>query len=1250
MRSRRMISVSLFLLFLVPPAVAQAQNPLIHMPGDGERETLKENARARAEYFYNRMAWPSGVIPEGAREKAYRRMQDMPLFRSPAKGGTMRELEWNNIGPFNVGGRIFGLTLNPKRPATMYAAAANGGVWRSYDAGLNWRAISDDFPTQAMGTLVVDPIDTNIVYAGTGDASFGSLSFDGAGMFKSTDGGQSWLEIGAGTLPDFANISDMAINPLDPSILYAAVPDGVRDAGQQGVWRTKDAGATWQLVLPGRPTDIVIDPVNPSNLYTISSIIFTGGGAPANQGLYKSTDGGDTWNKLDIGIPAETIGRTGIGICATQPDVLYLGVSHIVGTGRTPLLGVFKTTDGGATWARLAVPFDYMVSQGWFDNIIGVNPANPDIVYAGGVKLIRSSDGGANWERVADQLAGGILHVDQHEIEFDPLDPDRVYVGNDGGLYFLTNEGKTLEKRDLGMSITQFIGGDMYPGNDAFAFGGTQDNGTLISQRQILFNLTLYGAGGHVFIHPETPNNMYTTQERLKIWRSEDFGRTWTWANGNLPNEGSLFYIAYDMDRKNPERLFLGTYRMYRSSNGGKTWDQRQLCLFNAPTGGCYYITAVSIAPYDANLILAAGPGQTAISQDGGTTWQVTNGQLPVSSCSAYRTFRPGIAYATFSGYGVSKVWKSVDYGRNWTDINGNLPDVPTYDVIELDGAVVIGTELGAFITEDDGVTWQRLGTGLPALSVQRLLYQPETGVLRAITHGRGMYDAQWTAMTPEAPRFVSTPETSTLNNGQPWVYAPVVHGTPRPSFRLLQAPQGATIDPGLGVVRWNGGDLSAFFSIEASNTAGSVTQDFTLATNDVVVTDWEIVSSQPMNSAVNHVFIAADKSLWLARDTAWVSRSTDGGRNWLHAQLPNTDVSVISVFAFDKDVAYVGTGGPQSLMNTGSGHIWKTTDGGATWRNLLYGIDSRFANIHFWDVQNGITVSQGANDSADVFLTNSGGETWSRSTRVQARVPMYNTMAFADRNIGCFASSNYYEQDDAGLLRTTDGGQSWEPKSFGAGIVYVSDMVFVDAQYGWSIDEMTRSIKKSTSGGQRWITTSYPMNGERLISMHADAASRTVWVLSDDHAWASRDLGLTWTKTTLVPAGAMAGTVFADSIHGWAVSRNGIVQELTRDPFIVSVADTPSPSDVRLHAPWPNPLGSQTDAVQLPFGLSAPAAARIAIVNSAGKEVAVIADALFPAGEHFAAWKPDGFSDGVYFVTLRAQGRTHSRRVVLAR
>ncbi|MBR9975348.1 MAG: hypothetical protein KFF77_07185 [Bacteroidetes bacterium] len=1218
---------------------------MIHRPGDERRQGRMSKAEARAEYFRARAVWPHGDVSAESRLRVFEQMRRLPVYAPLTKGSAVGD--WTNVGPDNIGGRIFALALNPLNPLTMYVGAADGGVWRSWDGGLGWTSVSDDFPTQSMGSIVINPIDTSIVYAGTGDASFGGFSFAGAGMFKSTDSGESWTQVGAGTLP-LARISEMVINPQNPDILYVAIPYGLADETINGIWRSKDGGLTWEHVLPSRTTDVVINPLDPDILYTVSSKVL-GGYTAARYGVYKTADGGDTWSKLDIGVTDSLIGRTGIGICVSQPDVLYLGVSELAGGERTPLMGVFKTTDAGANWTKLSVPFDYMVSQGWFDNIIGVDPMNPDIVFAGGVKLIRSGDGGRTWERIADQLAGGILHVDQHEIEFDPLNPDRVYVGNDGGLYLITDQGETLEKRDIGLSITQFIGGDMYPGNDAFLFGGTQDNGTLISSSQPGFQLSLYGDGGHGYIHPTSPNVIYTTQERLKLWRSEDFGRTWTWAQGDLPNEGSLFYIAYAMDKEDPDVLYLGTYRMYRSSNGGRSWEQLNSCLFPV-SGSCYYITAVSIAPYDNRMILAAAPEQTAVSTDAGRTWQLTTGQLPRATCTAFRTWEPGLMYATFGGSGVPKVWKSTDYGRNWTSITGDLPDVPVNDIVAIDGKLVIGTDLGTFVSENDGANWQRFGTAMPAVSVQRLIYQEETGVLRAITHGRGIYDLQWTEPMQQPPQFVSRPDTATLHMAQPYVYAPVVKAWPRPTFRLVEGPQGATVDPVLGTVSWTASDLAAHFTIEASNAAGAGTQTFTLSTADVISTEWEIVQPHTMDAHVNHIFVAADRSLWLARDTARISRSLDDGHTWADLTLPDTEVSVLSVFAFDKDNVVAGTGGPQSLMNTGSGHIWKSTDGGATWRDMLYGIDSRFGNIHFWDAQRGIAVAQGVNDSSDVYLTEDGGESWMHvPQRLNARIPFYNTLHFFDEQYGWFASSNYYDRGDASVFRTLDGGQTWEEKSAGTDIDFVADITFVDALKGWLVDDVGHRVRRTVSGGGRWISAFYPMAGERLVGLHADPHSRAVWVLGDQYAWVTKDDGATWTKTTLVPSGRMLGCAFADSLTGWAVTLTGIVQKQIADP-LTSVAQPGTAADIALGASWPSPVPSATDMVMIPFRLSRAGAVSVTLHNTQGKRIATILDRRFDGGEHVAAWRPEGLVSGVYFITMTSGRQTVTRSLVIAR
>ncbi|MDT8325175.1 MAG: hypothetical protein RRA94_13775, partial [Bacteroidota bacterium] len=875
MLSDRLLSAYFAMLVLLSSASALAQHTRFIDTGEAGVPVPLSNPAARAAYFHDRVAPADGVIPLGARARAWMRAQEqLPLFAPQDKGGVMNVMEWQNVGPANIGGRIITVASNPLNPATIFIGAAGGGIWRSYDAGRHWHAVSDALPTQAMGAIAIDPQDTSIVYAGTGEASYAQRTFDGGGMYRSSDGGDSWEEIGTGTLPPYSRASDMVINPQNPDILFAAIPDGPRDPSKIGIYRSTDSGDSWEMVLTGRMSDIVINPQNPAVLYTSSSKVF-GGGTADRYGMYKTTDGGDSWFPLDIGVPDSLMGRTSIGICEAEPEVLYIGVSHVTGSDRTPLLGVFKTTDGGGTWAKLNVPFDYMVSQGWYDNIMGVHPVDPDIVYAGGVKLIVSRDGGSSWERVSDQGYGGIVHVDQHAIDFNRADPSVVYLGNDGGFFVGTQNGAVWEKRDMGLSITQFIGGAMHPSSNTVLFGGTQDNGTLLSTDAPRFDLVLYGDGGNGAIDPRRPQVMYTTKETLKFYRSDDFGATWTRKQSGLGLDRSLFYIDFAMDPNDSDVLYLGTSRLYKSTNGGDNWSLKNSCLIPA-AGGCYYISAISVAPYDGNLVFAGGTGGgVSISTDAGSEWNsVPDSLLPTGYCSAVRSFRPGVIYATYATYGLEKVWRSTDMGTHWESISGDLPDTPLNDVIELDGRIIVGSDVGAFISEDEGRHWQRLGTGLPSVSVQRFVYNARTATLRAITHGRGMYDLQWTQPDVAAPVFVSRPDSALYDEGQTFVYAPVVEAWPPPRFSLQQAPQGATVDSVLGVVRWEVRDESTEFHLHAGNGHGQTTQVFSVNMLPTSPADWQVVQPQPLSTPVNVMALGTGEALWLGRDSALVTVS----------------------------------------------------------------------------------------------------------------------------------------------------------------------------------------------------------------------------------------------------------------------------------------------------------------------------------------------------------------------------------------
>lgn len=1207
-----------------------------------ELPPVLDKPAGRNAWHYERLTSPGGTIPEGARAKAWKYAQDqMQLFTPSGKHELRQNNVWRNAGPFNVGGRLLTVAVNPKNPRTIFTGAAGGGIWRSYDEGLNWHSVSDALPTQAMGAVVIDPVDTAIVYAGTGEASYALNTFDGGGMFKSTDGGTNWFEIGAGTLPPYGRASDMVINPQNPDILYAAIPDGFRDPAHIGIWRSTDAGNTWALVLDGRMNDIVINVKDPNILYTVSSAVSQGRTA-SRFGVYKTTDGGDNWFKLDLPDMNDTLmGRTSIGICDAQPDVVYLGVSALSGE-RTPLLGVYKTVDGGATWNKLTVPFDYMVSQGWYDNIMGVHPENPDIVYAGGVKLIVTTDGGSSWFRVPDQGYGGIVHVDQHAIEFNRNDPSIVYLGNDGGFFVGRNNGQDWEKRDYGLSVTQFIGGAMHPSSDAVLFGGTQDNGTLLSTDAPRFDLVLYGDGGNTEIDPERPNIMYTTRETLKFFRSDDFGATWTRMQNGLGMDRSLFYIAYAMDPNNPETLFLGTTNLYKTTNGAKLWRQVASCALGSGNS-CYFISALSVAPYDGNIVMAgSNAGGITISNDAGGSWsRVPDGLLPIAYVSSVRSFAPGVFYVTFSRYGVPKVWRSADSGATWQDLNGNLPDVPVNDILLLDGKLLLASEVGMFISEDDGGTWQRFGTGMPSVPVFRLRYNARTGTLRAITHGRGMYDLQWQTLAGSAPEFRSHPDTTAVERASMFVYAPVLSASPAASFRLLDAPAGASIDAALGIVRWTAEGVGTF-TIEAENSVGKAIQHFTVATHEYRTADWEIVQPYPLSTSVTTLVRASDGSLWMGRDSALVMRSTDGGQRWEEFVLPGGNANVISVHAFSATRAVAGTR---------DGRLLRTDDGGITWTVCLNEINASFGNLRFADDNNGLAITGDPDrtDLAIIYASSDGGASWSAIASAPARQVLDNTLVMHDAMTAWFASSNYSRSSPGGpdVLRSTDGGRSWQSSVVSA--QNISGLAFTDARTGFCSDDMSGVLRRSTDGGAGWRAAFYPMSGERNAHAASTSDPSAVWIVNDTHAWVSNTNGQNWMRTALVPAGPVQASVFADSAQGWVVTKAGIVQRLRNSPLLSANAQS-TPGPMHLYPAWPNPVNRDQQGGMLRFRLDAPGHALLEVYNSAGVRVARLVDARLPAGDHVAAFSSEGLPAGNYFAQLRIGTFSRTVRILVLR
>jgi len=415
MKSQYIFSFLVFLFLLIS---CSEQSELRH-------EALMDKHKYPSDYMYLQRSYPHGKIDKEEYRKGYAVAQKM------AKQSTSRNGDWENVGPNLVGGRIVDIEGTG---STLYVSAASGGIFKTENDGFTWEPIFDDAITLSIGDMAISNLDDQVLYVGTGEANAGggSLAYDGEGVYKSVDGGDNWLNIG---LENVGSIGRVAIDPLDDNIVYvAAMGTLFSENEERGIFRTQDGGETWQKVLYLSPKtggiDVLIDPQNPNIVYAAlwerERLLYDRTYGGPTSGIYKSVDGGDNWIELSNGLPDDDMGRIGLAMAPSNPDVLYTTIAQPGGN----LEGIYKTTDGGNFWEEKSTDNITNAPFMWWFGRMKVDPVDENKVYHIGFRMNVSVDGGDTWE---DFFAG--VHVDQHEVWIDPDNPDRIFVGNDGGVY-----------------------------------------------------------------------------------------------------------------------------------------------------------------------------------------------------------------------------------------------------------------------------------------------------------------------------------------------------------------------------------------------------------------------------------------------------------------------------------------------------------------------------------------------------------------------------------------------------------------------------------------------------------------------------------------------------------------------------------------------------------------------------------------------------------------------------------------------
>lgn len=742
------------------------------------RATLQE-LEARASEQAVRVTVPNGARLSGAPATRLR----LDAASSTGPGG----LAWDALGPApmygdywssgqQTSGRVSCIAVDPTNGQVAYVAAAQGGIWKTVNGGTSWTPITDGLPSIASGWVAIDPSDTDILYYGTGEQHYSVDSFYGDGLFRSTDAGASWTKLADNSVVG-SYIARVRIKPGDPNTLFVG--------GSIGFVRSTDGGSTWSNTLPvGWCDDVAVHPAAPDSVFVTTL---------AN-GVYLSTDGGGTWSLVQNGLPTTGIDRGHIVIAPSNRNVMYASFA----TGSGHLAGFYKSVDAGDTWSELLSVPEYLGGQGWYDQCLVVNPTSANLVLAGGLYpydasvkgVIRSTNGGSSWTDVTGgSPAVNYVHPDQHVLTYGP--DGALWLGNDGGVWKSLNNGTSWSPRNDGLNITQFYTVGLHPTDPNDLLGGTQDNGTVRYAGASLWPQLATGDGGPVLYERNAPNFFYSTYVFLTYLSRFDAGVylgdvTGPWQANGDPADWANGPLVEDPNA--PGTLYVGTNRVYRSTNNGAAWS-----LVSGPVvdGGGVLLGLAVASGLPNRIYTSSSDGAVFVTNDL-VTWHDRSAGLPVSRSLTNVVVDPDDpdhAWVSVDHSTGPRVLRTLDAGLTWSNRTGDLPAGVRGLALAVDfrpdvERAYLGTDYGVYTSLDSGLTWVESVNGMPKLAVFDLAIDGANDFLVAATHGRGMYRSSLDRVPPAIT--LTSP-----NGGETWSFADVEQVT----WSATDASGVATVD-----------------------------------------------------------------------------------------------------------------------------------------------------------------------------------------------------------------------------------------------------------------------------------------------------------------------------------------------------------------------------------------------------------------------------------------------------------------------
>ena len=695
----------------------------------------------------------------------------------------IKGMSFRNIGPAFMTGRISDIAKDPNNQSTWYVATASSNVWKTTNNGTTWKPIFDGYGSYSTGCITIDPNNSNVIWLGTGENQSQRSVGWGDGVYKSTDGGKSWNNMG---LQSSEHIGRIVVDPRNSDVVLVAAQGPLwKPGGERGIYRTEDGGKTWSQTLSISEntggSEMVMDPNNPDVLYASTyqrrrhvGILVAGG---KESRIYKSTDNGITWQKLSKGLPSGDVGRIALAISPIKSNVVY---AQLVLEERKG--GFYRSEDYGESWTKTN---DYAIVDPQYYGEIYCDPHRFDWVYVMDMMIHFTKDGGKTFERLNSRNK----HVDNHSLLFDSKDKDYLMVGCDGGIYESWDRGDTWKYHD-NLPITQFyrVGIDNdFPFYNVY--GGTQDNSTIYAPSQTHtihgitnaeWKLALGGDGFQARIDPEDPNTVYCQSQYAGIVRYDRASGHRTELQPQVSQDEDPLRWHWDspllISPHNPQRLYFAAQRIFKSNDRGDTWqpisgdlsrgedrNQREVMgkvwqpeavwknVFTSPYGT---IVSLSESPLKEGLLVAGtDDGQIQITENGGDSWVLYN-RFPGIPDRSYVAdvitshHDPNVIIAVFNNHkeGDFKpyILKSEDLGKSWKPITSGISEKHTCWTIVEDhktpNLMFSGTEFGIYCSTDGGENWTMMKGGLPVIPVRDLEIQKREDDLVLATFGRGMW------------------------------------------------------------------------------------------------------------------------------------------------------------------------------------------------------------------------------------------------------------------------------------------------------------------------------------------------------------------------------------------------------------------------------------------------------------------------------------------------------------------------------